>query len=175
MEVDRWSETREREIWNNWENERSMWLRAGRCMRWWNADAREESSQFQSNFDPFILTHLRRGIVRRKFGRMGESKWSLSKFGLKDGLLELTIYVSLWKYLVYFQEAWRIPSSKMHRDVSKLEHHDCHKVRWRQGVCYRYGEKNKTKTSSLEGFMSSSFPMISKEEWTTLGWLVGSL
>ena len=155
-----------------------MWLRVyvGRCMRWWNADAREESSQFQSNFDPFILTHLRRGIVRRKFGRMGESKWSLSKFGLKDGLLELTIYVNCGYNWQYLQEAWRILSSKMHRNIMIVI-----KVRWRQrNVCYRYGGKNKTKASSLERFMSSSFPMISimremisKEGWTTLGWLVG--
>ena len=79
----------------------SFLLLVGRCMRWRNADFRVEISVFQSNREEeVILRQLRRGIVRRKFGRMGESIWSsLSRFGLSNSTGTLTLYVSLQIYL----------------------------------------------------------------------------
>ena len=81
-----------------------MWLTVGRCMRWRNADVIEEFRWFLSKIEALIARQSRRGIVRKKFGRIGESRLSsLSKFRWQDGVnwtwSKSIVYTSLRIYL----------------------------------------------------------------------------
>ena len=140
-----------------------MWLMVGRCMRWRNADIREESRWFQSKSEALILRQLRRGIVRRRIGMMSQSRLlSLSKFRWGDNgdWLYSMLYACgyTWRHLVcflssltnpFFEDAtWSIGSASW----SSTEASRCLLQMWRK--------EWETRASSLRRFVSLCSPTI---------------